>query len=400
MNEKFVPLLLGNDINTYSLARAFYEAYKMPSTVFCKTTHGPCGHSKICDVHTDPNMDLGEIAVPKVVEFAGLNADKKVILLGCGDNYVETIIKNKSKLPQNVVAPYIEPELMDKLIKKRDFYELAESTGLPYPQTFVYTHDMGELNKLPFSFPVVLKPSDGVLYWHCPFDTQKKVYTLNSIEEVNTVIEEIYKSGYTDALILQDTIQGDDSYMRVMTCLSGRDGKVKLMAMGHPLLEEHTPHGLGNTSIIMSDYDAELSEKIRNFLESINFVGMSNFDMKYDKRDGKIKVFEINVRQGRNNYYVTGGGHNVARYLVDEFIEHREKGLEIANVSSLWTVIPMGVAYRFVKDKKYEPILKEMVKDKKMKNPLFMPGDNSPKRMAYLMKSHYSHYVKYQKYYK
>ena len=34
--------------------------------------------------------------------------------------------------------------------------------------------------------------------------------------------------------------------MRVVTNYSGADGKVRLMCVGHVLLEEHSPHGIGN----------------------------------------------------------------------------------------------------------------------------------------------------------
>ncbi len=34
--QPFIPLLLGGDINVYSMARAFHEAYGIPSVVFGK----------------------------------------------------------------------------------------------------------------------------------------------------------------------------------------------------------------------------------------------------------------------------------------------------------------------------------------------------------------------------
>ena len=37
--------------------------------------------------------------------------------------------------------------------------------------------------------------------------------------------------------------------------------------------------------------------KVKNLLEDLHYVGFSNFDIKYDKRDGKYRFFEINTRQ-------------------------------------------------------------------------------------------------------
>ena len=78
------------------------------------------------------------------------------------------------------------------------------------------------------------------MYWEYPFQSQKKVYKLDTREELEETLKQIYDAGYTDSVVLQEFINGDDTYMRVLTNYSDKNGKVKLMALGHVLLEEHT----------------------------------------------------------------------------------------------------------------------------------------------------------------
>ena len=125
-------------------------------------------------------------------------------------------------------------------------------------------------------------------------------------------------------------ISGDDTYMYVLTGYSDRNGKVKLLSLGHVLREEHTPHGLGNHSVIINDANINLCEQAKKFLEDIKYRGYFNFDIKYDSRDGVYNFFEINARQGRSNYYVTGSGYNLAEYIVKEYVEKKEVEYTIA----------------------------------------------------------------------
>jgi len=172
------------------------------------------------------------------------------------------------------------------------------------------------------------------------------------------------------------------------------------MCLGHVLLEEHTPHGMGNHAVILTEKNEELMMKVKGLLEDLNYVGYSNFDIKYDTRDGKFKFFEINTRQGRSNYYVTGSGFNVAKYIVEDYVYNKELGFEMSKDSHLWLVVPKKVAFKYVKNPENLKGLKENYKNKSVVNPVFMKGDINPERWLRMMKNHLSHYKKFETYYK
>ncbi|MBE5939779.1 MAG: ATP-grasp domain-containing protein [Lachnospiraceae bacterium] len=396
----FVPVLFGGDINSYSVARAFYEQYGVKSYVFGKYANGPSYKSKIIEYTNDVNVEKDETFIGYVNKMADKFADKKIVLVGCGDSYVALASRNKDKFRENVIAPYIPYALMEELQLKERFYSLAWQNGIDYPHTFVYKPEMGHDFQIEYEYPVILKPSNGVMYWEHEFPTQKKVYKIKSREELDKVIDDIYGAGYTDSLIIQDTIPGNDEYMYVLTSYSGKDGKVKMMCLGHVLLEEHTPHGMGNHAVILTEKNEELMMKVKGLLEDLNYVGYSNFDIKYDTRDGKFKFFEINTRQGRSNYYVTGSGFNVAKYIVEDYVYNKELGFEMSKDSHLWLVVPKKVAFKYVKNPENLKGLKENYKNKSVVNPVFMKGDINPERWLRMMKNHLSHYKKFETYYK
>lgn len=395
----FIPMLFGGDINTYSVARAFYERYKVKSYTFGKFATGPSYQSRIIEYTPNPKIDTDEVFMKTVKNFCSKHADKTVVLVGCGDSYVALISKNKNELPKNTIAPYIDFDLMNSLQQKETFYKLCEKHGVDYPGTIIHNKEMGHDFEMNFPFPVILKPSDSIQYWEHPFDTQKKVYTIKDKKELDQVLDDIYGAGYTGKLIIQDMIPGNDEYMRVLTSYSDHNGKVKMMCLGHVLLEEHTPHGLGNHAVIITEPNKELMMRVKDLLEELHYVGFSNFDIKYDRRDGKFKFFEINTRQGRSNYYVTGSGFNVAEYIVEDFVYGKELPLRYAKEEHLWMVVPKAVAFKYVKDPALKAKMKKLIKEKKVVNPSFMKGDLGMPRLARMIKTHLSHFEKYKKYY-
>ena len=396
MEQTFQPLLFGGDINVYSVARAFHEAYGVKSVCYGKFASGPAYGSDIIDYRVCAQNEDAETFRNNVAEVAREFGDKTVLVIGCGDSYVKLAAENKDSFPPNCVAAYIDGDLINTLINKEKFYELCDKYGIDHPGTFVYRKEMGHDFTLPFQPPYICKPSNGVAYWEHPFPGNEKVFTCPDRKNLEEVLDKVYAAGYPDTMIIQDFIPGDDSYMRVLTCYSDRNAKVKLMCLGHVLLEEHTPHGIGNHAVILTEVNEELCQKFKAFLEDLNYVGFSNFDIKYDQRDGKFKAFEINCRQGRSNYYVTGSGHNLAEYLVGDLLEGKDLLLTVVEEETIWRMIPRRLAYTFI-PKSYHGRMKKLFRKGTDHHSMEYRPDYTPKRIWRIWKNHIGNYVRFYK---
>ena len=307
------------------------------------------------------------------------------------------------------LAPMIRdtPELRDKLVSKADFYALCDKYGIPYPKTFCAEGPMDAAALSPealgFAYPVIVKPSSSILYWKHPFDGMKKVYTAATPEEASAILAQIYGAGYPDIVILQDRIPGDDSFMHVLTAYCDKNNSVKMMCLGHVGLEEHTPKALGNHAAIITEYNEPLMTKLKAFLEDVGYTGFANFDIKYDSRDGSYRVFEINLRQGRSNYYVTGAGLNIARYVVEDRVLGSDLGPCVMNEKeTFWHSVPRAVVYKYVKDPAFVEKARRLVREGRETTSFGCGYDLrwNPRRFAYYLVHMQRYFKKFKTYYK
>jgi len=398
MNQKdILPVLLASDINVYSMARAFHEAYGVKSLLVARDCNGPAENSKILLYKIVQKLDDTDVFLNTMEEVYQEYPDKTLILIGCADHYVRLIVENKETLKDRFVLPYSDKSVLDNIVLKETFYGLCAKYGLDYAKTFIYKPEMNLEFELDFEFPVVLKPSDSVLYNQHSFVGQHKVYFLNEKAELIDALRQIYENGYPEHMIIQERIPGEDAAMYDLQVYVGSDHKVKLMNFGNVLLEEHTPKGIGSNAATLVDYNEPLMKKIQVLLEDIGYEGLADCDLKYDYRDGKYKMFEINIRQGRSHYRVTGGGDNLAKYIVEDYVYHKPLALKYVTEPYFWHVVPLGVVYKYVKDQDKLQKVKQLVKQKKVCHSLYYKKDLGFKRWLYLKLRDMNQYVKYNK---
>ncbi len=351
-NVDFLPVILGGDITTYSLARSFHQEYGVKSVAVSMRKSEMVSRSSIIQNIIIPDMDSPDKFVERLIELAQKLAGPKLLLIACGDWYVRMIVENKAALSPCYVIPYIDEELLNRLVLKDSFYQICDEVGVPYPKTFVYDCQDPQPLDLPFPYPVIAKPASSAAYHYAQFEGKKKVFRMNTQEELTQMLDKLQNSGYNYKMLIQDTIPGLDYNMRILTVYCDRFGKCRFFSSGHVLLEDNAAMGVGNPVAILNDVNREIMEKAKKLLEHVGYTGFANFDVKYDSRDGSFRFFEINTRLGRSNFYVTGSGFNAVKWIVDDLIYEKEfQGEVIAdNEDSLYTVVPKDVLMNYIKD--------------------------------------------------
>ena len=160
MEHNFQPLLFGGDINVYSVARAFHEAYGVRSVCYGKFATGPAYGYTIIDSRVCPdNEDAGTFR-KNVAQVAGEFPDKTVLVIGCGDSYVKLAAENKDQFPPNCLAATVSGELINTLIHKEKFYALCAQrlvcpSDIPLPSIALGD---GMADQIDFHHPLILVP--------------------------------------------------------------------------------------------------------------------------------------------------------------------------------------------------------------------------------------------------
>lgn len=399
MQHNFLPIIVGTDMNAYNMAISFHEEYGIHPVLVGKEEMSFTSLSSIPQA-IEYEKDLWNkeafVSILKRVAQKYAAPNQQLLLIGTNDFYVRLIIEHQDELREDYVFNYMSEDLMNNLLVKKNFYRLCDEHGLDTPETYFYScREQGIFDK-DVRFPMIVKPSNGVEYYKNKFPGQQKVYRVESLQELQQVLDQVNASGYQEDMIIQDFIPGDDTFMWDSVFYVNSKGKAELGTLAQVVLQEHTVTAIGNYTALITRYDEELLKKLQYFLEAVGYQGFANFDLKYDARDGKYKVFEVNIRQGRSSYYTTACGHNMAKYIVDDVIYGKEKELTYLNTEYLFTVVPKIVLNKFVDNQQVNQECRRLIREGKCGNPMFYKGDSNFKRKFYLVARQFNYYRKYK----
>ena len=136
-HERLTPVLLGGDLNAYSMARSFFDAEGVTSEVFTREKLAVTNLSSYINTHVVKELDDCNVAVPELQSFAKSRGGE-TLLVPCADWYVEMLEYARDALTGHFYFNIPRFELWRAVSDKSSFTELMDKYGIPHPKTEIF----------------------------------------------------------------------------------------------------------------------------------------------------------------------------------------------------------------------------------------------------------------------
>jgi D-aspartate ligase len=212
------------------------------------------------------------------------------VLFAGSDDYVEVLSTHREALSAmfRVTTP---PLAVTKFaLDKRRTYRRAAELGIAAPWTWC-GETLAELPEADIPYPVILKPA---VNHHFFPQTNLKALAANDSAELRRTFAQMLKYIPPSEILIQERIpgNGENQFSYCGICDGGRV-LVSLVAQRR----RQYPIEFGNASTFVETTSQPAIEcGGRTFLESIGFDGMGEVEFKFDPRDGKYKILDVNSR--------------------------------------------------------------------------------------------------------
>ena len=195
-------------------------------------------------------------------------------------------------------------DLTEKLIIKKLTYQCAEELKVPYPVTLFpqYVEEVKVYSDI-VKYPCIVKPYQSHKYYDY---YNRKMTIVNNSGELLKHTEDAMMNGID--VMIQEMIPGDDTQGINFNSFSV-NGQISQMFFARKVRLSHS--GFGIPLVVKSiPRIPEVEEYAEKLLSSLNFTGFSCVEFKYDYRDNKYKLMEINGRNNRSGLLALKAGIN------------------------------------------------------------------------------------------
>ena len=228
--------------------------------------------------------------VTSIVDVAARHGLKGWVLFATGDEDMRLIAQNHALLASYFRVATANWDTIRWVYDKRLTYRRAASLGIDCPRGF-QPCDLESVRHSDVQFPVVLKPAcrDGINEL-----TRAKAWKAGDRDALLALYRRAASLVGNDAVIVQEWIPGNGETQFSYAGLWDRGKPVASLVARRA---RQYPVDFGRSSTFVETVEQEQVETLAcRFLESLSYSGVVEIEFKYDRRDRRYKLLDVNGR--------------------------------------------------------------------------------------------------------
>ncbi len=232
----------------------------------------------------------------------GSRMPSRPVLFVTTDLQVACVNQWRAELEDRYLHPFLSRQALDACLNKQSTSRLAAYSGLSAPQTSYVSAESVDGYGDWSTFPAIVKPAawvelseDGIRQ-HDAFRAAvggKAVRVANEAELENALA--MAQQTRVPAVIQEEIPGASDQIFAASICVD-RGGDSLAVFTARKTRQFPSDFGTG-TMVESADY-AAVTDASRELARAAGFWGVAEMEFKYDRRDGRLKVIEINPRAG------------------------------------------------------------------------------------------------------
>jgi D-aspartate ligase len=215
------------------------------------------------------------------------NHGARPLLLTLADWLAILIERHGDELEGQFVFPRAAKPVVRSLANKWEMHLLAREHGVPAPST-IRPGSLTDVEEFleTASFPIVLKPADPYL----PHAPENKI--IDSRRDLMDEVDREMSDGPLN-LILQEYIPGDAESVWMCNGYFGSDPARTVVLTGKKLRQVSST---GVASLAVCLPNETVAMQTRSFMHGVGYRGSVGIGYRYDRRDGRYKLLDVNAR--------------------------------------------------------------------------------------------------------
>jgi predicted ATP-grasp superfamily ATP-dependent carboligase len=291
---------------TRTLGRLGIEVFNVDGERWC-----PAFFSRYCKGRLVHDLDAAteRESVEALVALAR-RIGARSILVPTTDGAARLIADSAEALRRHFIFPPQPPELIRALLSKKEMLELARRHGILAPAA-VFPQNRAELLEAPdhLGLPLIVKGVRGDTWAR----TSRSKVLVRSRAQFRALCD-LLPDAVVAELMVQEYIAGKEDTVWMFNGYFDARSNCRAAFTGRKLRQ--CPAYAGVASLAAAEKNPAVEDAAEMFMKSVGYCGIADIDFRYDARDGRYKILDVNPRVGSTfRLFVSEDGMDVVRAM-------------------------------------------------------------------------------------